>query len=178
MKKTILTATAVFAFAFANAQENAIKANPLAILGGTDLVSFEHKLTENSSAVIGAGISSFDFGVAKYKSTGLELQYRYYFNEAITGLYAAGLAGSTTGKVEDTYDYSFGLDSNSNEDTKFNSLKIGVKGGYQWIWSSGFLLDINLGLAYNKFNYSGGNFEDLRLSGILPNFGLGLGYSF
>ena len=52
--------TRVFAFSFANAQENIIKANPLSVLGGTDLLSYEHKLGDNSSLLVGAGIGGFN----------------------------------------------------------------------------------------------------------------------
>ena len=100
MKKIILTAIAVFAFGFANAQENIIKANPLALLGGTDMVSFEHKLGDNTSLVFGAGIGGFKIGGAKYSNMGAEVQYRYYFNEALKGLYAGGQVGYSSGKVK------------------------------------------------------------------------------
>ncbi len=174
MKKIILTAAAVFAFGLANAQENAIKANPLAILGGTDLVSFEHKLSDNSSAVLGAGISSLSFAGAKYTSTGAELQYRYYFDQVMSGWYSGAIAGFTSGKVTEPSFF------NSPEtETKFSSIKVGAKGGYQWTWNSGFVLDLNLGFAYSKFNYSDtGYSQDFKASGVFPTFGLGLGYSF
>ncbi len=182
MKKIILTAAAVFAFGFANAQENIIKANPLAILGGTDMLSFEHKLGDNSSFVIGAGIGGFKIGDAKYSNMGAEFQYRYYFNEALKGLYAGGQVGYSSGKVTMetiSFDNNFNFVSSTNE-TKFGSFKLGAKGGYQWVWDSGFSLDLNLGFAYNNFSYknSDPSFSTLKASGVLPNFGFGLGYAF
>jgi hypothetical protein len=183
MKKVLLTAVAVFAFVFANAQENIIKANPLSILGGSDLVSFEHKLSDMSSVVIGTGIGGFKIGDAKYSSFGVEAQYRYYFNEALKGFYAGGQLGYTSGKVKlegfPSFDENFNLISETFE-TNFGALKIGAKGGYQWIWDSGFSLDLNLGIAYNNFNYksSDSTFDTLKASGVLPNFGFALGYAF
>ncbi len=183
MKKIILTAAAVFAFGFANAQENVIKANPLSVLGGTDLVSFEHKLGDHSSILVGAGIGGFKIGDAKYSNLGGEVQYRYYFDEALRGFYAGGQAGYSSGKVKLGSAFSFNeedeLVSSTNE-TNFGSLKIGAKGGYQWIWDSGFSLDLNLGIAYNNFNYknSDSSFSTLKASGVLPNFGFALGYAF
>lgn len=183
MKKVLLTAAAVFAFGFANAQENVIKANPLSILGGSDLVSFEHKLSDKSSIVLGAGIGGFKIGDAKYSSFGAEAQYRFYFNEALRGFYAGGQAGYTSGKVKlegvPTFNENFELTSSTSE-TNFGALKVGAKGGYQWIWDSGFSLDLNLGIAYNKFNYksSDSTFSTLKASGVLPNFGFALGYAF
>ncbi|MCL6461241.1 Protein of unknown function [Flavobacterium micromati] len=183
MKKIILSAIAVMAFGFVSAQENVVKVNPLSILGGTDLVSFEHKLGENSSFVVGAGIGGFKIGDAKYSNFGGEVQYRYYFNEALRGFYAGGQAGYSAGKVEIENSFSFddqgNMNSSTNE-TNFGAFKVGAKGGYQWIWESGFSLDLNLGLAYNNFNYknSDSSFSTLKASGVLPNFGFALGYGF
>lgn len=184
MKKVLLTAVAVLGFvSFSNAQENIIKANPLSLLGGSDLVSFEHKLGEKSSIVVGAGIGGFKIGDAKYSSVGGELQYRYYFNEALKGVYAGGQAGYTSGKVK--FENSFSFDSSGNlvsgtSETTYGALKVGAKGGYQWVWDSGFALDLNLGIAYNKFEYKSndGVFSGLKASGVLPNFGFGIGYAF
>ncbi len=174
MKKIFLTAAAVFAFSFANAQENIVKANPLALLGGTDMVSFEHKLDGNSSIVLGAGIGGFKIGEAKYSNMGAEVQYRYYFNEALEGFYAGGQVGYSSGKVK------IGVPGYSTNETNFGSFKLGGKGGYQWIWDSGFSLDLNVGIAYNNFSYKNSDalFATLKASGVLPNFGFGLGYAF
>jgi len=181
MKKILLTAVAVFAFGFANAQENIIKANPLSILGGTDLLSFEHKVGDNTSALLGLGYGGFSIGGAKYTNMGVEVQYRYYFEECLKGFYAGGQIGYTSGKVT--------LDSPSisgynvvykSSETNFSSMIVGAKGGYQWVWGSGFSLDLNLGLAYNNFTYKSSDaaFSGLQASGVLPNFGFGLGYAF
>lgn len=113
---------------------------------------------------------------------GAEVQYRYYFDEALKGFYAGGQIGYTSGKVTldgFSFDSNFNLVSSSNE-TTFSSLKVGAKGGYQWVWTSGFSLDLNLGLAYNNFTYKSSDavFSSLKASGVLPNFGFGLGYAF
>ena len=184
MKKIILTAIAVCAFGFANAQENIIKANPLALLGGTDMVSFEHKLGDNTSILIGAGIGGFKIGDAKYSNMGAEVQYRYYFEEALKGFYAGGQLGYSSGKVTlDSYNLTIGsplFGTATTSETNFGSLRIGGKGGYQWVWGSGFSLDLNIGVAYNSFSYksSDASFSTLKASGVLPNFGFALGYAF
>jgi hypothetical protein len=182
MKKIILTVITVCAFGFANAQENIIKANPLALLGGTDMVSFEHKLGDKTSVLIGAGIGGFKIGDAKYSNMGAEVQYRYYFNEALKGFYAGGQVGYSSGKVKiEGFPTISGtsLVTTTNE-TNFGSFKLGGKGGYQWVWDSGFSLDLNVGIAYNNFSYknSDASFSTLKASGVLPNFGFALGYAF
>ena len=66
-----------------------------------------------------------------------------------------------------------------DSEVSFNSFKIGAKFGHQWVWNSGFSLDLNLGVAYNTFKYSENTYlESLQGSGVLPNLGLALGYSF
>ena len=147
MKKIIMS-FAIFAFVFANAQENIVKVNPLSVLGGTDLFSVEHALNDNSSLVVGAGIGGFKIGDAKYSNLGAELQYRFYFNEVLEGFYAGGQVGYSSGKVE-IVDYFF----DEINETNFGAFKLGGKGGYQWIWGSGLSLDLNLGIAYNRFSY-------------------------
>jgi hypothetical protein len=171
MKKLFFTAVALLAFTFAQAQENSIKFNPLALLGGTDLVSFEHRLSDRGTGIIGAGLSGFKIGDAKYSSFGGELQYRYYFDEALSRWYVGGQAAYISGKVE--------LE-NTSEETNFSGFAIGGKVGYQWLWDSGFTLDLNLGIANNSFNYDSkdGSFSTLETSGVLPNLGFALGYSF
>lgn len=183
MKKLFLLGLILISNQFVNAQESAIKVNPFAYLWGSDLVSYERMITDNSSGVIGVGIGGYNFGGAKYTNTGAELQYRYYFDEVLNGWYAGGLAAYTSGKVKLENIPTIpmpGFSSSSENETKFTSLRIGIKGGYQWIWDSGFLLDLNLGFAHTTFNYdnSGSAFSSLKASGVLPSGSIAIGYSF
>ena len=167
-----------------NAQDNVIKINPLAILGGSDLVSYEKVITDNSSVILGVGYSQFKLGEFDYSNMGAELQYRYYLSEVLSGWYAGGQAGYSKGKVDLNilyYDLFAPQDMFYSDDSEvsFNSFKIGAKFGHQWVWNSGFSLDLNLGVAYNTFKYSENTYlESLQGSGVLPNLGLALGYSF
>ena len=169
MKKIILSAVAVMAFGFMNAQENIIKANPLSLIGGTDLISFERKIGDKTSLLLGLGAGSFKIGDERYSSFGGEIQYRYYFTEALRGFYAGSQLGYSAGKVK--------LSSSNKID--FGALEIGGKGGYQWVWGSGFSLDLNLGIAHNNFYYEDSSSTiPLKAKGFLPNFGFALGYAF
>jgi hypothetical protein len=64
-------------------------------------------------------------------------------------------------------------------DISYTSIRIGGKAGYQWIWSSGLTVDLNVGYGLNTFSY---NFDNAMLglssSGAFPNLGFGIGYSF
>jgi hypothetical protein len=178
MKNLIIAAIAVFSFGVASAQDSAIKVNPLAFFGGSDLISYERKLSDHGTGLIGVGYSSFSLGNFKYTNAGAELQYRYYFTQAMKGWYGGGQAGYNSGKVEVTNFLS--SPGNTSNDNDFNSFRVGAKGGYQWQWTSGFTLDLNIGFAYNKFSYdnNSGQFAGLKGTSVAPNLGLALGYSF
>ncbi len=179
MKKLFIAAIAVMSFGLANAQESAIKANPLALLGGSDLLSYEFGIGESSTLVIGGGIGGYKLGGFKYSSFGGEVQYRYYFDEKLKGWYGGARAGFNSGKVKTDFSGLFGDDS-SNSETNFTAFGGGVMGGYQFIIGSGFVIDLNLGASFTSFSYdtNDGVFDTLDGSGIFPRFGFGLGYAF
>lgn len=187
MKKLLLVG-AFALFASVNAQENSIKVNPAALLGGSDLITFEHKFSDNVSGVIGGGYGGFKFGDNKYTTYGAGVQGRYYFEEAMTGFYGAAIVDYTAGKVkiENSFGSFFDPSAPSNSaEADISAIGGGVRAGYQWIFGSGFTLDINLGASYKSFEYKWNNTADetfygdnLKASGVLPTGSLGLGYSF
>ena len=183
MKKLLLViAIAIFALPTVDAQENVVKINPLAVLGGTDLVSYERALSDNSSGVISAAYGGFKISGTKYTSIGGGLQYRYYFDEVLDGWYGAGVVSYQSGQVE-SESISIGGVSTDSEEFDFSAFGGGIKAGHQWVWDSGFTLDLNLGASYKSFDYDFENdtqedFYDFKASGVLPTFGFALGYAF
>ena len=184
--KKLLMVGAIALFASVNAQENSIKVNPAALLGGSDLITFEHKFSDNVSGVIGAGYGGFKIGDNKYTTYGAGVQGRYYFTEAMTGFYGAAIVDYTNGKVkiDNSFASAFGGSSQTAE-ADLTGIGGGVRAGYQWIFGSGFTLDINLGASYKSFSYKWNTTADetfygdsLKASGVLPTGSLGLGYSF
>jgi len=176
MKKVLLSLLVVAGLGFAtNAQTVAIKANPLALLGGTDLLSGEFKVGGNSSVGVGLGLAGFKIAGSKYSSFGGEAQYRYYFRESLHGWYLGAKAGYLAGKVKID-----GFGDGETYKTNYGSFNVGAKAGYQWAFDSGFVIDLNLGAAYSSFKYddNSGEFATLKGSGILPNLGFGLGFAF
>jgi hypothetical protein len=135
-----------------------------------DLVSYERAIGDQTSFVVSGSIGGFSVGATKYSSYGGGIQYRYYFNEVLNGFYGAGVAGFKSGKI--TYDSSL-----STEDTKYTNLLFGVKVGKQWLFDSGFTIDLNLGMNYRTFNYDLDNTTGLKANGAIPSFGLGFGYA-
>jgi hypothetical protein len=178
MKKLLFIAIiAIAGLGKLNAQEQIIKINPLAILRGTDLVSYERAIGEKTSFQISGAIGGFEIGDTKYTSIGAGAQYRFYFEEALKGLYAAADVSFQGGSAE----FNSLILPNTKEKTDFTSLNIGGKVGHQWIWENGFSFELNLGIGYRSFNYDTSDtsaLSDLKGSGILPSFRLSLGYAF
>ncbi|WP_018676487.1 DUF3575 domain-containing protein [Riemerella columbina] len=175
MKKLFLVG-ALALFGAVNAQQNSVKVNPFALLGGTDMVTYERAISGNSSVGLGGGIGGFKIGDVKYSNAGGTIFYRYYFNEALKGWYGMGSVAYSGGTVK----YTDGF-NNKEEKQNFSSFGGGVKAGYQWLWNSGFTLDLNAGLGYSSFNYDSNESSNniaLKASGVLPMFGVALGYSF
>ncbi|WP_294303545.1 DUF3575 domain-containing protein [uncultured Chryseobacterium sp.] len=188
MKKLLLLG-AFAVSGIAMAQENSIKANPVALLGGTDLISFEHKLGDHFSGVVGGGYGGFKLGGYKYNSYGGGLQGRYYFTEAMTGFYGAVVADYIGGKVKiEEMDFGSMMGDTSGSaktEINFSGFGGGVRAGYQWIFDSGFTLDVNLGASYRSYKYKWNStaeeetYEDgLKGNGVLPTGSVGIGYSF
>ncbi len=164
MKKitTILALLAISTFTFG--QTNAIKLNPLSLLGGTDLLSIEHAMNDNNTVGVGVGYGSFGIGDFKYTQVGAEGSFRHYPREALKGLYLGGLVGFTSGKVIEE---------------KYTSLKAGIKIGNQWVFDSGFVIDLGGGINYRTFNYASDVTDDgYKTNGIGPSFNFSIGYAF
>jgi len=176
MKKIILVAIAVFAFSFAKAQQNVVKVNPLATLGGLDLVSYERAIGDQTSVVISGAMGGFKVGTTKYSSFGVGVQYRYYFDEALNGFYGAGVAGFKSGKT--TFDTTLG--GSSSDDINYTNMLFGAKIGKQWLMDSGFTIDLNIGANYRSFKYDSSDStltSGLKGNGVIPSFGVGFGYA-
>ena len=107
----------------------------------------------------------------------LDSDFIFNWNNQIRGWITSYTSGKV--KIDNAFDFGDGGFETDNE-SKFTSLRIGAKGGYQWLWGSGFVLDLNLGLAYTKFSYENSDsaFSSLKASGILPTGSLAIGYSF
>jgi len=170
MKKLVLSLALLLVVNLVSAQEQVIKINPLATLGGLDLVSYERAIGDQTSIVISGSIGGFKVGTTKYNSYGAGLQYRYYFDETLNGFYGAGVAGFKSGKITDE----------STDDLKYTNMLFGVKVGKQWLFDSGFTIDLNIGMNYRSFKYDSDNTvytDTLKGNGAIPSFGVGFGYA-
>lgn len=180
MKKTLIAACLLVSISTAFAQkesstQNVIKVNPLGIFLGNASLSYERALTEKSSIVVSPSFGFLKFGGFKYSSFGIGAEYRFYLSKTKTapaGLYVAPGLGYTGGSVKD--------EDGNGDKTNFSSFTAKGIIGHQWVWDSGFVLDLNGGIQYWGFNYSNSNgvFSTAKASGILPVLGLGIGYAF
>lgn len=181
MKKLIVLVAAVALTTSALAQKegtgikNVIKLNPLGFLFGQASLGYERAINDKSSFMISPTFGGLKLGGFKYSQFGLGAEYRFYLSKTKTapeGFYAAPGVNFSTGKVKE--------DGNSIE-AKFNSF--GVKGviGNQWIFNSGFVIDLNGGIQYSNFKYSDNDnsvFNSLKGSGIFPALTFAIGYAF
>lgn len=185
MKKTLLfVALCVLACLSSKAQDesesqNVVKINPLGAIFGAAQLSYERALSEKSSVQISPSFGFFSSGGLKYTTYGIGASYRFYFSNsksAPAGFYAGPGVGYQLGKVKFSDDFGGG----SSSTAKIGGFNANFVAGYQWIFDSGFTLDLNGGIQYIKYKYTDnedGSFS-APFSGILPTLGFGIGYSF
>ena len=182
MKKLILSVATVAVCSFAIAQKdgeggpvNVVKVNPLGLIFGSASVAYERALSPKNSIVLAPTFGGFKFGGFKYSSFGFGAEYRFYLSNtkaAPAGFYAAPGAGFSTGKIKE---------DGTSDQAKFTSFGGKAIIVNQWIWGSGFTLDLNGGISYQSFSYKDNQnsiFSGLKGSGIFPTLGLALGYAF
>lgn len=167
MKKLILS-LAFVAMAFGlNAQSNVVKTNPLGLAFGNFNATYERVLGTSASVLIK--------GKYMYKLLGVEVNlvgggagFRYYFTHAKKpvpgGFYINPQVQFATGSVTD----------DDGEKLSASTFGFGAEIGYQWVWESGFVLDLGIGPMYTTAK--GESDEDL--SGIMPSATLAIGFAF
>ena len=123
----------------------------------------------------------------------LSLAYRKYISKGREGL--QGLYFSPTvkyGVLKHKYSYTTDVIYTGpttpptiierTNNFKVNSLNVGFLFGKQWVYKSGFSLDISGGIGYYSNKYDGNNFYLYRNNeseyGISPNLNISVGYAF
>lgn len=179
MKKVIFALTIVLASTGAFAQKdngtksNVIKVNPLGLLFGSANVSFERAINQKSSIQINAAFGGLSVGGVKYTNIGGGIDYKYYVSNsksAPEGFYVSPGAGFYSVKVKESGGSSY----------TGSGFIVKAVIGNQWIWNSGFSLDLFGGVNYyagGKIKGTGG-VEYTKFNGVLPALGVSLGYAF
>ncbi len=171
MKKLFISLVVVVACFTVNAQQkNVVKTNPISLAFGSFNASYERVLNSSSSVVVSGNYMYKLFG-SEVTAGGLGAAYRYYFTHAKkavpAGFYIAPEAS-----------FSFGSVKYNNQDSAgFSSFGIGAEVGYQWVWSSGFTLDLGIGPMY-RFIKGSNTSSFSKTKGILPTATFGIGYAF
>lgn len=170
MKKLILIVAALivaYGVKGQNDVKNVIKVNPLGLLFGTTSLSYERVLSPKSAFQVNANYGNIKILGVSISNVGVGADYRLYFSktkEAPRGFYfAPGIAYSNV-SVESANGSAFSLS--------------GV-GGYQWVWNSGFELDLFLGPEYTfggEINSGGTNYA--QFSGFGAKVGVSIGFGF
>ncbi len=119
----------------------------------------------------------------KTNGLGVAVSYRKYLSktkEGLQGIYISPAIKIST--LKESYNYSYSIPQ------KTNHLNVAVLFGKQWVYKSGFSLDINGGLGYYRFNetdryyyqypgYTPRSFDGINY-GISPNLNIKVGYAF
>jgi len=154
---------------------NIVKINPLGIIFGQGSLAYERALGEKNSIVLAPSFGAFSFGGFKYTSFGFGAEYRFYLSNSKTapsGFYAAPGAGFGTGTIKET---------GTTDKAKFTSIYGKGVIGNQWVFNSGFVVDLNGGIQYTSFKYkdnSNSVFSGLKGSGVFPALAVAIGYNF
>lgn len=166
MKKLILTFAFVVLAVGLKAQDNIIKTNPLGLAFGNFNATYERVLGSSSSFLIR--------GQYMYKLFGLEvnlpgggLGFRYYFTHANKPV-PSGF------NINPQISYLSGSTTEDDEKYSATVFGFGAELGYQWVWESGFVLDLGIGPMY----YSSKSEGEEKLGGIGPSVTLAIGFAF
>lgn len=159
MKKLFFASIiAVFAITNIQAQDYAIKANPVGLAFGVANAGFEFSTGESQSLTI-AGLY---YNISDVSGFGVGAEYRFYFSsgEALRGWHAGPSIGY------------FSLEDDFNNSASFFS--VGGEIGHQWIFGEHFLLDVFAGLGYVS-----GSSDDLAVSvnSTAVSLGVSIGYA-
>ncbi len=137
-----------------------IKTNPIGMAFGNFNLTYEKTLGTTSSVLI-SGYYWYKLFSVDVNIGGAGLGYRYYFthqNKPVpAGFY-----------ITPNVAFLFGR---GDADDNTTLIRAGAEIGYQWVWSSGFALDLGIGPSY-YFN------KDEELRGILPSATLAIGFAF
>lgn len=168
MRKLLLCAVMALTFFSAKAQDakNTLKINPLSALLSTGSIFYERKVSDGMSAQLGLAYTGIKISDTKFTGLAITPEVRFYIKQhAPTGLYAAPFVRYQNYTVSDDTDKG-----------KYNSFGGGILMGHQWIYGSGFTLDLFFGPSYNNGNYKASSgTEEPEIKGGIEGFGIRTG---
>lgn len=182
-------------------QKNIIKLGTETYFVGDEFpfnISWETKIGARQSLQFGILPRSRNYDNDKTNGIGLNLSYRKYISNGRTGLQGLYISPSLRyGSLKEKYEYyNYTFSSSSSTPPVYTSqivteqiksIAVGFTFGNQWVFKSGFTLDIAGGLGYfknnvtsDRINLTGNPFYFRRgnESGITPNLTIKFGYAF
>jgi len=188
MKKfTMAVLAAVFAFGAAGRVSaegegskfnNAISINPLPLVIGMVDGQYELRLNPSSGLPLRVSYWGWELSGWKYSRVAVGAAYRMYpKGNALEGLYWGPQAAIAFNKMTYTDDFD------NSASASLTGASVGIEGGNQWIWDSGFLLDLGVSVGYNlqskaKVTINGTDYEGTGGAGIGYGFRLAIGFAF
>lgn len=154
-------------------------------------IFWETKTAKRQSLSIGIHPRYQEFNGDKDAGLAATLAYRFYISknrEGISGIYLSPTV--KYGEFKQTYTFYTGNPGGPlttvNERVKTTNLNIGVNFGHQFVWKSGFSLDLGVGIGYAnskgnpRYYYYGPGIPTSTYSegGISGMVFLGVGYAF
>ena len=151
-----------------NAQNNVIKTNPIGLAFGNFNATYERVLGTSASIIL-KGQYMYKLLGEEVNLAGAGLGFRYYFTHAKKpvpgGFYINPQVAFAFGSVTDEDDFEYSA----------KTIAFGAEIGYQWVWESGFVLDLGIGPMYTIVKADG---SENDFDGIMPNATLAIGYAF
>jgi len=155
MRKLLLALTLLFTFSFVNAQESAIKVNPIGLAFGIGNAGYEFTINDNQTGTI----SALYYNVSDISGFGAGAEYRFYFTEeALRGWHAGPSLGYFS--LSDDFDNSAGF------------FTIGGEAGHQWIFGEHFVVDVFAGIGFVS-----GSSDTINVNSAAIGLGVSLGYA-
>lgn len=193
---TLIASTAISATSLYKEMSNPhpikVEISPMALLG---VFSASVGVGVNENFMVGAmgGYTSLSIFETKIKGSSYGAFAGYYANGAASdSSYVKAFAAAGSSSVEFDKEWTL-VDQEGKNQNKidFKSQSAGAMFGYQWVWDSGFSLNLALGGQYLKLNdkteeyklvkndkSETKEFEMKRLKGLSPAAELGLGMVF
>lgn len=177
MKKIILSLLLVTALlsniVMAQEVKNTFKINPLSALFRTGSLFYERTVSPQSALQLGFAFTGLKLNETKFSGLALTPEYRYFIKKkAPAGIYVAPFA-----KYQN-YTLTGGEDKGT-----YTSFGGGLSLGRQWVYQSGFVMDMFFGPSFNFGTYkaeSGSQQVDVKggIDGFGLRVGIALGFGF
>lgn len=151
-----------------------VRVNPLGLAFGIIGAEVDFKVGESMTVGPSLGILSTSLGTTSLNAYQIGARANFYLSgPAISdGWFAAPYASFLPMTIK-----------SGNASASWSSFSAGALFGYQWVWESGFNMDVGLGASYYSTASSvtaddGSSLSVPGFSGILPAFEWSVGYAF